>query len=412
MDGRMHRKTAAWACLHVKDDVWRRYISEVSEAGTYPDEYIFGEDAEDKTGWDRYWRELVLLPCDGGLRPMHRIYDTLRLRETYPGVIRYLAALSVNAFREGNEELAVKAGGVLTHLVGDTIQPAHTTDNRLVTKMWPQERYGTRFMTHTFMELVLCDLDSSVPYEPRTLGTDLDSFVWRLTEELESGKQESIGEIPILMDAILKHDDDAARVSAERTALNCARLDADVLHTLSAIAAGSAKAEPQIEMIRLCPCEVDVDNMFNYEPMINYLPSKSFDHGTRLDIGEGDTDGICLLPMMAQSFLEVRKAFARYWIENSGYERFSCKVGIQRFVLPEDVPFHARGNETPVYFEIRLDGKTVWRSEPVQDGDAPVAVEVSLDDAKEIELYVRDARDPNPLTRFVYPVFANPVLKN
>lgn len=411
MDGRMHRRTAAWACKHVQDPVWRKYITEVSEAGTYPDAYIFGEAAPDKTKWDKWWRELTLIEHENRMMTIHRVYDTLRLRETYPEVVRMLVRLSLRAFREGNEELAVKAGGVLTHLVGDTIQPAHTTDNQLVTWMWPQARYNTRFMTHPFMELTICEIDESIPYSPVTLGMNDDSFIWRLCERLEKGKMDQRGEIPILMDANFAHDTTAATASAERTALVAAQIDADIFNTLSVLSGRiPGKVEEQVDMTELIWTDCDVDNMFNYMPMVNMMPSSSFEHGTLLDIGEGPTRGISILPMMAQSYMGIRKAEVTYNVRKCGYKYFSCRLGVQRFASKADVPYTARTNETSVRFELRLDGKTVWTSKELTDQDPAVPVCIALDDAESLTIYVRDTRGPNALTRFVYPVIALPML--
>ena len=412
MDGRMHKKTAAWACRHVKDSIWQKYVNQVSKAGTYPDAYVFGEDAPDKTGWDPHWRELNQMLIDGKSTPIHRIYDTLRLRETYPAVLRMLAELSLKAFAEHDEELAVKGAGVMTHLVGDTIQPAHTTDNKLITMMWPQEKLGTRFMTHAFMERVLCDVDETAAYTPRTLGRDLDSFVWRLCEELEKGKQKSIAEIPVLMDAQFAGDQPAAIASAERVALACSKLDADILQTLSSLAGRDPSAmEQKVDLTKLAWVDAEVDNLYNYMPMVDMIPGRHHEHGTLLDIGEGPTAGLCILPMMAQSYMGIRDAWVTYDVKNCGYSRFCCKLALQHFHDPENDSYEGRGNETSVIFEIRLDGKTVFRTQPLSDRSQPVSVDVPLNHAAELMLYARDSREPNALTRFVYPVIAEPTLR-
>ena len=62
-------------------------------------------------------------------------------------------------------------------------------------------------------------------------------------------------------------------------------------------------------------------------------------------------------------------------------------------------------------FEIRLDGKTVFRTQPLSDRSQPVSVDVPLNHAAELMLYARDSREPNALTRFVYPVIAEPTLR-
>lgn len=74
------------------------------------------------------------------------------------------------------------------------------------------------------------------------------------------------------------------------------------------------------------------------------------------------------------------------------------------------MPHYSRSNETSCIFEIRLDDKTVYRSQPLSDRDTSVPVRVPLGDAGKLNLYVRDVRDPNPLTCFVFPIFAEPIL--
>ena len=61
-------------------------------------------------------------------------------------------------------------------------------------------------------------------------------------------------------------------------------------------------------------------------------------------------------------------------------------------------------------FEIRLDGKTVYTSPALTDRDPAVPVCVPLENAQRLTVYVRDTREPNALTRFVYPVIAAPEL--
>ena len=163
MDGVMHMRMARWACRKVEDKypVWGAHIEDAAVSSTYPDAYIFGEDAKDKTGWDPLWRELDQIPTEQGPRPAQTIFDTLRLRETYPIVFRYLIHLSVESLRASRDELGVKAAGTLSHLIGDTVQAAHTTDNRMVTAMYPMGSW--RYMTHAFMEAVFAELPDSVP---------------------------------------------------------------------------------------------------------------------------------------------------------------------------------------------------------------------------------------------------------
>ena len=233
MDGVMHMRMARWACRKVEDKypVWGAHIEDAAISSTYPDAYIFGEDAKDKSGWDPLWRELDQIPTEQGPRPAQTIFDTLRLRETYPIVFRYLIHLSVESLRASRDELGVKAAGTLSHLIGDTVQAAHTTDNRMVTAMYPMGSW--RYMTHAFMEAVFAELPDSVPYAPRLLADSEEMLCWRLCEELEKDKRLSIGEIPNLMGALRRGDQRAAEESAYRSAMTGAQLLADVTAALS-----------------------------------------------------------------------------------------------------------------------------------------------------------------------------------
>lgn len=410
MDGVMHMRMARWACRKVEDKypVWGAHIEDAAISSTYPDAYIFGEDAKDKSGWDPLWRELDQIPTEQGPRPAQTIFDTLRLRETYPIVFRYLIHLSVESLRASRDELGVKAAGTLSHLIGDTVQAAHTTDNRMVTAMYPMGSW--RYMTHAFMEAVFAELPDSVPYAPRLLADSEEMLCWRLCEELEKDKRLSIGEIPNLMGALRRGDQRAAEESAYRSAMTGAQLLADVMLTLSRLADGTAKDVGAIDLAGLEPLACDVDNMFNYEPMIDLIPGERFDSPTALDIGEGDTHGLCLLPMMAPSYQGRREAWVAYTLPGCGLTAFEARLGIQRFHAPERIPFHARGNETSVFFEIRLDDQCVWRSEAIDETTPPTPVHVPLGSAKKLTIYVCDTRVCDPLTKFVYPVVEKPRL--
>lgn len=405
----MHRKTAEWACRHAQGHLWEEYRQQISDASTYPDEYVFGEDAEDKTGWDADWRELVLIPQAGKRIPMHRVYETTALRDTYPAVVRYLVNLALEAWKAGNPAMTAKAAGTLTHLTGDTFQVAHATDNRMVLAMYPF-RGNQRFMIHQFMESVLCDIDpAAADYRPRELGWNAESLVWRIVEEMEIGRMNSIAEIPILMGALQNGDLETAVASAVRTATACAKLDADIFQSIYAITQGKTKPIQPMPLTQLRYKDVQSDNLFNYEAMIDYIPGRTREQFIPLDIGYDLTKGLCVMPIMAQSYSMVRDAWITYSVEGCGYSRFRCQIGIQHFQNAQDVPFGV-GNQTACVFEIRLDGKTVYQSKALSEQDAAESVDISLDGTKELTLYVRDVRGAHPLTKFVYPVFARPEL--
>ncbi len=400
----MHKQMTNWACLSAgkRYPVWLEDMEGTGEASVYPDLCTAGESDPNSGSWDPLWRPLIMVPqSDGTKRPIHSLIHTQQLRQSYPALLRYEAGLSVSAFRQGNRELGRKAAGIISHIIGDTVQAAHTTDTILVNWMYAQP--DKKYNMHGFMERVISPLPYEEEYEPRILG-DMETFVWRLTEELAIALRKSIAEIPILMDGLLHHNREQAEASAKRSALLGCRLIADAMATISAITEGKPNIDRVISLTQLLPSSCEVDSIFNYEPMVDFLPGQSYDTTIPLDIGEGTTSGICLLPMMAGGYREVRKSFATFALPGSQYTSFSAKIGLQHF-SPGSAPFL---NETPAIFEVRLDGNTVYRSGPVDSTMPPQEIIIPLGTARELSLYARDVREPDPVTKFVYPVFAEP----
>lgn len=410
MDSFMHREMTKWACKSAgaQFSVWLEDMDGTAESSTYPDVCVAGESDMHKDSWDPLWRPLIMIPREGGKCAIHILIDTLHLRQSYPDLLCYEIQLAVDAFRFGNNELGRKAVGIISHIIGDTVQAAHTTDNMLVT--WMYSDPNKRYMTHTFIEQVMCSLPYEEPYTPRILGNSEKELVWRLTEELEIARRKSISEIPIIMHGLLNNDEAEATASAKRSAMLGCYLLADTMMTVWAIAKRLKYTAMSVSLTEMIPESCDVDNMFNYQPMIDAIPSQSYDRVTLLNIGKGQISGICLLPMMASSYTDLRKSYAEYSLPEGGFKYFSVKLGIQRFYTPDEVPHYSRANETAGIFEIRLDGKTVYRSEPIDDTMDPVFVKIPLGNAKKLMLYVRDVREPDPLTKFFYPVFAEPIL--
>ena len=408
MNGYMHKQMTVWACLAAgkKNPVWLRDMEATAQASVYPDLCTAGEKDPNSSSWDPLWKPLILIPQeDGTKQPVHSVFVTQKLRETYPTVLRYEIELAVSAFRRGEEELGRKAVGIISHVIGDTVQAAHTTDNVLINWMYAQP--DKRFNIHAFIEGTMSPLPYEEEYETRVMGS-ISTLVWRLVEELEIARRKSIAEIPKLMDGLLYNHPQKAQASAKRSALLGCKLIADTMASVSAIVDGVSPFEPVVDLTELIPCAWEVDSMFNYEPMVNGMPSQDIDRMTQLDVGEGPVSGIALLPMLQGGYRQVRKSFASYILPGDPYKTFRTKIGLQRFSSPADIPKMSRANETKAVFEIQLDGTTVFRSVPLGDDMPPVAVIVPLAGAKVLTLYVRDAREPDPITKFFYPVFAKP----
>jgi len=235
------------------------------------------------------------------------------------------------------------------------------------------------------------------------LGGSIDELNWRLLEELEILRHRNTAELIPILTAIMNGDDKTAEASASRSLTLCSGLLADLLFSLWSIACGkNSGLENELDLCGLVPLKQYCDMLFNYEIMLDRLPGKTINDSIALNPGSGEVHGIALLADMAPHFSKVRRAFVEYSIPASVFKYFKTEIGLNRNAF----------NETKAVFKIKLDGKTVFSSKALSAEDPAVKVKIRLGNAKSLQLYVRVARPAPCDTKFFYPVFGNPVLKD
>jgi hypothetical protein len=374
---------------------WKPLRKIVAKASNYPD--YFAADSEKNEQIDPDWREYTMIPeADNTI--VHSIIKPLKLRETYPPIIKHWTAQTIASIKSGDNERAAKFIGCLSHLIGDTGQAAHTFDERLLKKLLPQG--DKRFIFHSTMERVMGKIEAP-EYDTKFLGGSIKELNWRLIEELEILKQRNTAEVIPLLKAIMDGDNTAAEASASRSITLCAELFADLLVSIWNIASGEKDGlKNEFELQNLVPVDQACDMLFNYEIMIDRIPGKTVNKALMLNLGAGDVHGIALLADMAPFFKGVRRAFVEYSIPAGVFKYFESEVGLNHYSV----------NETKAVFEVKLDGKTVFTSEALGKDDSGLRVKIELGDAERLQLYVRDARPAPDGTKFFYPLFANPKL--
>lgn len=398
MHGPMHIHIAEAAVDWLIGDCaafWSPLREIIAKASNYPD--YFATDSKKNDQIDPDWREYIMIPAaDNTLT--HAMFDPLKLRETYPLMIKHWTAKIIEKIKSGDKEKVAKFIGTLSHIIGDTGQAAHTFDERPLKKLLPQGNKS--FIFHTTMERVIGKIEAP-EYDTKHLGGSIEELNWRLLEELEILKQRSTAEVIPLLKAIMDEDDAAAEASASRSVTLCAELFADVLFSIWNIASGKKDAlKNEFELQNLVPADQACDMLFNYEIMIDRIPGKTVKKALSLNLGAGDVHGIALLADMAPSHKGVRRAFVEYSIPAGVFKYFESEVGLNHHSL----------NETKALFEVKLDGKTVFTSEELGKDDSGLKIKIELANAKLLQLYVCDARPAPCDTKFFYPVFANPKL--
>lgn len=366
------------------------------ETSNYPD-IFWGLTANDqqKDSIDLEWRKYILAP-EGNV---HQLMDPLRLRETFPSLIKFWIDAAMKALTENNSREAAGMFGCLSHLIGDTAQAAHLMDERIISDLFPQK--NTCYMTHGTIERINGEIPD-IPYTPRLLGGCAAELEWRLLEELAILQQKEKAELPMIFMALENRDMTAAEESAGRSATHAAELLADAIHTAMLIDTGiSPEKLSDIDLRLLLPCDQFCDSYFNFRIMIDQIPGTDIYQPLPLELSEGATPGIAMLPYLAPSFKGVREAYAEYLIPAGIFAEFTAKVGLNRVAR----------NETPAVFEVWLDDVKAYESTPCDIQSPPLRISLPLGNASRIKLRVIDPRPDARQTKFIYPVWLNPILK-
>lgn len=404
MDGLMHElivKAAANWLDGAAAELWRPQLKSLEQASNYPDYFAAGENSKaENRALEPDWREYtIVMDADGAPSPAHAMTKSQELRGTFTDIIRVWNSKTLDALAVGQLERAAKFAGCLSHLVGDAGQTAHLFDERLVKRLFPQ---GDRlFVIHSAIERVHGTIVQT-SHRSRLLGASLPELTWRLVEELELLQRREAAELAPIMQALLAQDQAAAKASASRTVTHCAELFTDVLFSLWAISCGETTAmATDLDLRSLIPLKENCDMLFNFGIVLDRAPGKNMDSTLPLDPGLGRAiPGIALLANMAPNFKGVRETSVEYLIPSGVFQNVECLAGLN----------HNQENQTDAIFEVRLDGRTVFRSGALGQNDAAVAVKVKLGSASTIEFYARDVRNAPCCTKFFYPVFAAPKL--
>lgn len=381
-------------------DYWNPETELLAEASNFPDLFAPGEfSSPDALRKHPDWMDYILIPTPGGRKNFHTFFNPLELMETYPPVLAWLIPQILNAMQNGERKRAAKFAGILSHLIGDTGQPAHDFDPSLLAALFQNE--GGVYLIHTFLE----NTPPVHPPEqfriPVILGDSAKELQWRMLQKLAVLKKHACLKIvPILTD-LLAGNLSRAAIPASESIAECADLLASFLQTLFSIHEGECGKEETIRLEEMEPADWFCDGMFNGLPQINRIPGRDPSHSLPLDLGSGAEKGIALLPNLFPGFEGRRSAFAEYLLPPGVFRRITFRCGLNRA---------AERNETNAVFELFLDGKLRWSSPETGIGTPPVPADIPLDNAERLRIQVSDCRENAIETKFFYPCILTPEL--
>ncbi len=403
MNSICHKWISAGAVQALSGDAkkyWSGELELLEEASNFPDIFWPGENAS-PLYLQKYpeWKEYILLPLRDGVKNCHEAFDPQKLWETYPEILDYIVDKALESIIANDRLRAVKFAGILSHLIGDTGQAAHTSDPRIISALF--QGRGDVYMIHTFMENNPLVEYPKHEYHPKTLGDSAAELKWMLLQKMAVLKKNSMLTIVPIMNHMLAGNPEAAARYASDTVGECADLLADLLWTLFQIAHGEKNGSRSVSLRELEAETCFCDGMFNYLPQLDRCPGKSRGDSIPLDIGFGEQTGIALLPNLFPGFRERRTAFVQYPLPPGIFRYFKFSCGLNR---------RAERNETACVFEVYLDEKLCWASPPVTIGSPQTGICLPLENASSLRLLAADGRENSVQTKFFYPCFIKPEL--
>lgn len=225
MNGINHKRIAGKSLHYLSEPVRKFWQPQelLEDASNFPDIFWPGENSSpDYIQKYPDWKEYIMIPCNDTLVNCHSAFDSLKIWETYPVVLNFLVHRALDAMDSGDQELAVKIAGVLSHIIGDTGQAAHVFDSMQLSLLFQGDE--DIYLIHSLIENNPMVSYPDHPYTARCLGDNVDEFLWRLLQELVKLKKRSTRTIVPIMTATLKDDLDTAAQYASATVGECADL--------------------------------------------------------------------------------------------------------------------------------------------------------------------------------------------
>lgn len=400
MNSIMHERiaNAAVALLPEKEQaIWSGVRKELLDASNYPD-LFFGLVEADEVAEKRdpEWMKYVVISMpDGKKFNCHRL-------EGIPNAEERMFACwfqeTLEAVRSGNFSCAAKFLGCISHVIADHGQPAHLLDEKIASDLFLQGPLCGIF--HSMIE----SLSGEIPEtdsRASLLAPSPEALLWVVSGKIRQlGKRER-AEIPVLFHGLEAQDERICQESAGRTALHCAELTADVMHTLYSLAAGLRWTPAPFDLCSIVPDSVLCDPYLNRDIMIDRVPGRDIRHPLPPDPGDGRKHrAIAMLPNLEPFIHTTREAWAEYRIPSGMFSRFTALVGLCR----------GARNEEGLAFEVLLDGVPAYSSGKVGPDAPPVFVDLPLGNASTLRLRAVDLREDAYRTKFYSPIWCDPCL--
>ena len=377
----------------------------------YPDLFENPSQTEEKKNKiDTDWKKYILYPDHMKARTMHSWggepddqYERIPLME-------HLLDNMLNEYKSGKIVEFMKFAGCLSHLFGDTTQPAHISPDsnlKFLSEMLPCPSLPefANFHYHTSIEAVT---GKCAPlHKPELLGTSVSEVAWVLAKHCQKAVIYCRRFIVPIIEALFDNDLTAAEDASTEPVTIAAQLTADSIYSIMRIADKSYSPKEYDSVNKIDLRLFDADESFHdlvysgpildgnkdvppYTVPITPAKLKFFD-------GTKKVKGLGVLPHSGMSGL--RECWMTWFLPKDVFMRFSAFVGLHTDL--------AVGGSAS--FHVLLNGKEVWSSGRMQKDDFAKKIDIDISKAKSLTLKVCDGNEGKSFWKN-HCIWANPVI--
>ena len=414
MNGKAHNMIFQNAVVALPDDmqkVFTPYPELLNIVGNYPDIFDDPTRPEDgKNKIDPEWQKYCIYPEELAGKALHFWPNGSDQQHERKPLSEYLLQKMIDAYRKEDFTDFIKFAGCLSHLFGDTTQPAHLGNDlklsfisQLIPR--PDKEQFKDFHYHTDIEAVTGNCGKL--HSPQLLGLSAGETSWRLAGRCTEAVVYCRRFIVPIIQALFVNDDAKAIENASEPVTIAAQLTSDAIFTAIKIATNSFTLTEKEELssidLRFLPTDDEFHDLVYGEALLdstkdvppanaNIVPAKlKFANGIR------KVKGLGVLPHSGMS--RERDCYMTWYLPRGIFKTFTASVGLHAdLAIGGAVSFH-----------VLLDGKEVWTSGRMTKDDYAKEISLELGYTETLTLKVCDANNEESFWKN-HAIWANPVL--
>jgi len=310
--------------------------------------------------------------------------------------------------RRGEAGEAGRFAGVFSHYLGDFAEPAHYYELD-VGRLMPPPPHMANCNFHMMIEGIESGVES-LRHKPRLLGAKAPELLFLLEGRLAALHATAVASVLPMLRCIYRRRNADASKTFDRVMREAARVLADVCHTAHCVAEKDFDAR-QLASLRVCdlrqaePWDFDVEFNFGQKPLIDAITVQTYGRAEpfRLRVKQGrrtvtqTIGGICAIPHALPLRGTAMRSMLHYRLPRDTYARFEATVGL----------LAGRRPQARCVFEVRADGRRLYRGPQTGEGDAAACVALDVTGCRDLKLIVHTDGSTD---RLAYPVWGEPRL--